>query len=194
MIDVSLISLGMIELHVQPTWLAQVLDALERSLQQTLQDRDLEIQIDYAAVPEEPIYADTERILQVMRKIVTNAIKYTPDGGRIQVTARSLPGFVDLMVTDSGIGIAAEQLPHIFSMFAFTGDASLHSSSKTKFRGGGPGLGLFISKGLVEAHGGNIWAESPGYDEDACPGSTFHVLIPLRTSPPVNALIIQQEE
>ena len=68
------------------------------------------------------------------------------------------------------------------NMFSTLGDTSLHSSGKAKFRGGGPGLGLFISKGIIEAHGGNIWAESPGYDEALCPGSTFHIVIPMQSA------------
>ncbi len=98
------------------------------------------------------------------------------------VTARQLTGFTDIMVIDNGIGIDPENLTRIFGMFSTIGDSSLHSSSKTKFRGGGPGLGLFISKGIIEAHGGNIWAESPGYDDVACPGSTFHIMIPMRSA------------
>jgi signal transduction histidine kinase len=63
------------------------------------------------------------------------------------------------------------------------GDVSLHSSGKTKFKGGGPGLGLAITKGIIEAHQGSVWVESEGYDEVRCPGSIFHVLLPLRTQP-----------
>jgi len=57
----------------------------------------------------------------------------------------------------------------------------LHSSGKTKFKGGGPGLGLPITRGIIEAHGGSIWVESEGYDEITCPGTTFHILLPTRT-------------
>ena len=72
----------------------------------------------------------------------------------------------------------------IFEKFSQLGRVDLHSSGKTKFKGGGPGLGLPIARGILDAHGGSIWAESPGYDEKACPGSIFHILIPIRTESP----------
>jgi signal transduction histidine kinase len=71
----------------------------------------------------------------------------------------------------------------IFEKFGGLGHVSLHSSGKTKFKGGGPGLGLSITKGILDAHGGSIWVESEGYDEENLPGSTFHILIPLRKEP-----------
>jgi signal transduction histidine kinase len=182
MLDVSLISLGMIELHLQPVWLMHLMKALEGNMQPPLSERQVSLTIEYETIPRQPIFSDPERLLQVFQKIVYNAIKYTPDGGEIVVTARRLTGFIDIMVIDNGIGIDSDNLTRIFSTFSTLGDASLHSSGKAKFRGGGPGLGLFISKGIIEAHGGNIWAESPGYDEVNLPGSTFHIMIPMRSA------------
>jgi signal transduction histidine kinase len=87
-------------------------------------------------------------------------------------------------VTDNGIGISVEDQETIFEKFGQLGNVSLHSSGKTKFKGGGPGLGLPIAKGIIEAHRGTIWVESEGHDENGFPGSTFHVLLPIRTEPP----------
>lgn len=184
MLDVSLISLDMLELHLQPTFLHHLMDGLQRTMSQALAERNLELIIERNTIPRRPTIADPEKLLSVFEKIVYNAIKYTPDGGRIVISARELTGFTDVMVIDNGIGISASDLPHIFEMFSSLGDSALHSSGKTKFRGGGPGLGLFISRGILAAHGGNVWAESPGYDEKLCPGSTFHILIPMRSAAP----------
>jgi signal transduction histidine kinase len=87
---------------------------------------------------------------------------------------------VEIVVSDTGIGIRPADREVIFEKFCQTGEVSFHSSGTTKFRGGGPGLGLAIVQGLVTAHQGLVWAESPGYDEAACPGSKFHVALPVR--------------
>jgi signal transduction histidine kinase len=133
-------------------------------------------------------FADPERLLQVLRNVLSNAIKYTPDGGNISVDGRKLPGFIEIVVRDTGIGINPQDQSIIFEKFTRLGNISLHSSGKTKFKGGGPGLGLHIARGIIEAHGGAIWAESPGYDEEINPGSTFHILLPLISAPPDSRL------
>jgi hypothetical protein len=88
-------------------------------------------------------------------------------------------GGVEIVVSDTGIGIAPDVQDLIFTKFYQTGKLNLHSSGKTKFKGGGQGLGLAIAKGIVDAHGGKIWVESPGYNEQTCPGSRFHVVLPI---------------
>lgn len=184
MIDVSMIEMRLLNLHYQPVWLSHLLEILEFELAKLLKDRALSLHINHASVPPKPTYADPERLLQVFYKVGSNAVKYTPDGGHIRIHGRSLPGFTEIIIQDTGIGIDPEDLQRIFEKFSSIGDIALHSSGKYKFRGGGPGLGLAIAKGIIEAHGGTIWAESPGYDEQKLPGSTFHIMVPMRDSPP----------
>lgn len=181
MIDVSLIDNNLLSLNLQPIWLRHILTLLSGELQTAVDERQQSLDIKKFDGSETWIYADGERIYQALRNILTNAIKYTPDKGEITVDGRTLPGFIELTVTDTGIGISAENQTLIFEKFGQLGRANLHSSGKTKFKGGGPGLGLSITRGIIEAHGGTIWVESEGYDEKKCPGSTFHILLPART-------------
>jgi len=133
------------------------------------------------------ITADGRRLKQVFSHLIQNAIKYTPDGGRIQITGHLLDGgmlsqdqTIEVVVADTGIGIAPDDWERIFEKFYRVGDIMSHSTGKTKFKGAGPGLGLTIARGIVEAHGGRVWAESPGHDERTCPGSEFHVILPVQ--------------
>jgi signal transduction histidine kinase len=185
MIDVSLVDNGLLELSFQPIWLTHIFDALDHELSPTLTNRQQEFEVAHFVGIDEMTFGDPERILQIFRNILMNAIKYTPDGGKIKIDGQTLPGFIGITVTDTGIGIDPEYLSHIFAKFGNIGDTMLHSSGKSKFKGGGPGLGLYIAKGLIEAHGGSIWAESPGYDEKNNPGSTFHIMLPLHKSNPI---------
>jgi signal transduction histidine kinase len=86
---------------------------------------------------------------------------------------------VELLVADSGIGIDPDQRDLIFGKFYRAENPMLHSTDSVRFKGAGPGLGLAIAKGLVDAHGGRIWVESPGRNEKTCPGSTFHIRLPV---------------
>jgi signal transduction histidine kinase len=125
--------------------------------------------------------ADSELLFTAVNNLVSNAIKYTPDNGKINVTANTdaANSKVRLSVKDTGIGISAAEHESIFEKFNSGTKHENHSTSKTAFKGGGLGLGLAIVKGIVEAHGGKIWVESPGLDEEKCPGSEFIIELPL---------------
>lgn len=184
MIDVSLIDTDLLQLHFQPIWLNRILNILQVELEAITKERGQTLKILNFPGSAEMSYGDPERLLQGFRNVLTNAIKYTPDGGKISLDGRKLPGFIEVVIRDSGIGIDPEDQSIIFEKFTRLGNISLHSSGKTKFKGGGPGLGLHIAKGIIEAHGGAIWVESPGYDEETFPGSTFHILLPMLSAPP----------
>ncbi|MCS7010504.1 MAG: HAMP domain-containing histidine kinase [Anaerolineales bacterium] len=181
LIDVSLIDNNLLTLNFQPTWLSHIFDLIASEEREVLTQRHLTLVIEPFDGINTPFLADTERLYQAIHNIVLNAIKYTPDGGNITISGRLLPGFVEVTIADTGIGIDPENQEIIFGKFSQLGNTLLHSSGKTKFKGGGPGLGLPIARGIIEAHGGTIWVESEGYDEERCPGSTFHILLPLRS-------------
>lgn len=127
-----------------------------------------------------PIQGDMQRLVQAFRNVVLNAIKYTPDGGRIEIAGRLQDEDIVITIQDSGIGIAPENHELIFEKFFRAHDPSLHSTGTTKFMGAGPGLGLTIARGVIMAHGGRIWVESDTYDPERLPGSTFIIALPLR--------------
>lgn len=184
MIDVSMIDNDLLQLNFQPMQISQMVDALCLELEPVFSARSLHLEINDFEGNKEWIYLDAPRIMQALRNVINNAIKYTPDGGTITIGGRTLSGFIEVTISDTGIGISAEDQELIFEKFGRLGRVDLHSSGKTKFKGGGPGLGLSIARGILEAHGGSIWVESPGYDEERNPGSTFHILIPARKESP----------
>ena len=122
------------------------------------------------ALPEAPLWldADPTRLAQVMSNLLTNAAKYTPEGGSIEVTAARYQRGVSIRVTDTGLGIPPAMLGEVFEMFTQV-NRTLERSQ------GGLGIGLALVKRLVELHGGTIAALSPGLGE----GSTFRVRLPL---------------
>jgi len=184
MIDVSMIDNDLLQLNFQPMQVAQMLEALYLEVKPILGVRKLTLNIKEFEGNREWIYMDAGRIMQAVRNVINNAIKFTPDGGIITIDGRTLTGLIEVTISDTGIGISAEDQAMIFEKFDQLGRVDLHSSGKTKFKGGGPGLGLPIARGILDAHGGSIWVESDGHDEIRNPGSTFHILIPARTEAP----------
>lgn len=184
MLDVSMIDNDLLKLNFQPIQIETILEILQNDLSETIAKRKQTLEVRQFEGSKQWIYVDSARIMQAIRNILENAIKYTPDGGRITVDGRTLPGLIEVTITDTGIGISLENQSVIFEKFGQLGRLELHSTGKTKFKGDGPGLGLSIARGILQAHGGSIWVESAGYDEQECPGSTFHVLIPIRTEAP----------
>jgi signal transduction histidine kinase len=136
------------------------------------------------------IYGDISLIQKALYHLVVNAIKYTPDGGSVSI--RTSPCILDeevagaeITIQDTGIGIDEEHHELIFEKFYQVGEVALHSSGKTTFKGGGPGLGLALVRGVARAHGGKVWVESPGHDETLLPGSTFHFQLPVNPQVPL---------
>jgi signal transduction histidine kinase len=183
MIDVSMIDNNLLQLNFQPIQVGQIIKALYKEVKPIVEARKLSMESTEFDGSRQWIYVDSLRVTQALRNVLNNAIKYTPDHGNIAISGRMLPGFIEVTVSDTGIGISPENQSLIFEKFGQLGSVGLHSSGKTKFKGGGPGLGLPIARGILEAHGGSIWVESEGYDEKKCPGSKFHVMIPARMEP-----------
>jgi two-component system phosphate regulon sensor histidine kinase PhoR len=164
----ELLELARIESGKAPLQLAAVspcdliASAVER-LSLPAERAKLEVSVDCA--PDLPVVlADQARMEQVIVNLLHNAIKFTPSGGKIRLSAQAWPGAVQFSVQDTGVGISAADLPRIFERF--------YKADRAR-SGGGTGLGLAISRHLVEAHGGRIWAES-----QVGQGSTFYFTLP----------------
>jgi len=186
MLDVSLLENNLFKLNYQPYWLNRIIEFVLLELSPICKEREISFQVQEFDGFNSINFGDSERLIQLFKNLISNAIKFTPDGGCITISGRRLTGFVEVLVTDTGIGINQEDQLTIFEKFNRLGNIALHSSSKTQFKGGGPGLGLPIAKGIAEAHGGSIWVESSGYSETEFPGSTFHILLPIFDEMPEN--------
>jgi histidine kinase len=128
------------------------------------------ISLDLELAPDLPhVRADEDRAVQILTNLAGNALQYTPENGRVILSARQVDREIQISVRDTGIGIPPEHLPHLFDRF-YRAD-----KSRSRRSGGGSGIGLTIARALVEAHGGRIWADSAG----AGAGSTFTFTLPI---------------
>jgi signal transduction histidine kinase len=166
LMDVSRISRGKVALQIEPVEASQVVQSAIETCQPAIQAAQHQLDI---KLPAEPVVlrADMTRLAQVLANLLSNAIKYSPPGSMISIGVEPWDGEVCFVVRDTGIGMTAELLPHVFDLFV-QADRSLDRSQ------GGLGIGLTLVKNLVELHGGRVEALSPGPGL----GSEFRVYLP----------------
>lgn len=170
LLDVSRIITGKLRIEFQPVSFASITDSVINSLRPAVDAKQLQLEttIDPAAGP---ILGDPARLQQIVTNLLSNAIKFTPNGGKIDVRLERFDSHVRLEVSDTGVGIPAEHLPHIFERFRQVDSSNVRAH-------GGLGLGLAIVDYLVRQQGGAVSAESEG----AGKGATFTVEFPLTSS------------
>lgn len=185
MLDITRIDAENLKVASVPVPYKHVIDDVVKSFKKSVKERNLRINIQHAEGPPS-IKGDPALIEKALYQLIINAIKYTPDGELIVITTRPIKmdddtPSVEIAVRDNGIGLDAEHQDLVFEKFYQVGSVALHSSGKTTFKGGGPGLGLAIVRGVARAHGGKVWVESTGHDEERFPGSTFYLQLPVKS-------------
>ncbi|HEY6829545.1 MAG TPA: HAMP domain-containing sensor histidine kinase, partial [Gemmatimonadaceae bacterium] len=170
LLDVSRFEAGGGRLEPRPVQLDTVLADLENAFHVLAMQRQIHFRVErHDALPDQVLW-DVDRINEVLGNLLSNAFKFTPHGGSVELTVEPVDGGVLMEVHDTGAGIPAEQLPHIFEKFY---QADNQHSARTS----GAGLGLAIAKQIVEAHGGTIACEStPGV------GTTFSIMLPVQVT------------
>jgi len=167
-LDLQRLESGRVELKLAPCNLNDVIDYITSSFKGYASGVDITVQIT-SNIPS--LHADKSKLEQIMRNFVSNAIKYSPDGGEVKIAASCDERFVTICVSDQGLGIPEESLSKLFGEF-YRVEKESHMNIK------GTGLGLSITKQLIEAHGGKVWVES-----ELGNGSRFYFTIPLQSSP-----------
>jgi CheY-like chemotaxis protein len=166
LLDLSAVSTGKIRVDPEETDVCEIVEAALDILQPSAASKGVVLE-KHLTTPECLVFGDPQRLQQVVWHLLSNAIKFTPRGGRAKVTVRTTGGQCQIIVSDTGAGIASELLPYVFDRFWRTEAPDEHRYS-------GLGLGLSLAKRLVELHGGTISATSGGLNN----GATFTVLLP----------------
>jgi signal transduction histidine kinase len=157
LLDIARIEAGTLSVELAPCDLDELLERVEEAHAEAARRKRLAWQVESSGCSA-TLLADRDRLLQALGNLVGNAIKFTPEGGRVWLDARVDDGCVRMGVRDTGPGMDASQLAHVFDRFwqGRRGDRR------------GAGLGLAIARGIVEAHGGQVWMESePGHGTTA---------------------------
>jgi signal transduction histidine kinase len=189
LIDISLVDNQMLSLYYQPVQVEELLEKIGAELEEKINEKSLRFEITPFDEGVNPTYADEERLTQAFAHVLRNAVQYTPTGGSIEIRGRTLPGFIEISCADTGVGIAREDQANIFEKFGRLPDSLARRDVGDPGQESGSGLGLHLAKGILEAHGGTIWVESSGRDDKTCPGSTFHMMIPIREKAPDDSRI-----
>jgi signal transduction histidine kinase/DNA-binding response OmpR family regulator len=167
LLDVSRIITGKLIIDLRPIVLSSVIEAVLESVRPSFESKGVDFKTTFDS-GQNLVSGDADRLQQVFWNLITNAVKFTPQGGHVEVALKKRNGYVEASVSDTGVGIDQEFLPHIFDRFR-QGDGS------TTRRHGGLGLGLSIVRHLVELHQGKIKVQSAGKDQ----GATFVITLPL---------------
>ncbi len=162
LLDVGRVDTGRLSIERQPVSARTLVDEALVTFEALAADRS--IRFESASLTAADCLCDHDRVLQVLSNLISNALKFSPDGGAIRVDGDVRAGWFEFSVADQGTGISPDQLERVFERYWQAPEA----------RHRGSGLGLYIARGIVEAHGGNIWAESRQPN-----GTTFHFTIPL---------------
>jgi PAS domain S-box-containing protein len=182
LLDISRIVSGKLEIKRETVDVAAVIAAAVETVRVSATAKDISLSVSIDPGSALLVHGDPDRLQQVVWNLLTNAIKFTPTGGRVDVRARRIDSVAEILVTDSGQGIAEEFVPHVFERFR-------QADSTHARKHAGLGLGLAIVRHLVEAHGGTVAADSQGQGQ----GSTFIVRLPIcvaaRPLPPVPRII-----
>ncbi len=172
--DISLVSRAeehRLDLHLDVVDVPDLLNAVAASVAPAYADKGVHLAVESFQTGRRPptLVADRERIEQVLGNLLANALRHTPEGSSVTLAAHADANSVRLMVTDTGEGIPAEQLPHIFERF-YRGDAARTRDTR------GSGIGLTIARGIATAHGGTLTAHSEGANR----GAVFELTLPVR--------------
>jgi signal transduction histidine kinase len=164
LLDISKIEAGVMSVHAEPMNITALSADMINSLKSQAEEKKITLKMSAGDKPIK-VRADPEHARRILSNLLNNAIKFTPDGGSVELALASRPNDALVIISDTGIGIPAEDINKLFNKFYRSSSASHHKE--------GSGLGLAISKGLIEAQGGTIWVES-----EAGAGSSFYFTLP----------------